>query len=387
MGYIKRKAAKIGAKLRRFAYAPRITHPAFVHPLIGVEAPALERLHGGPPPDDALLERIAAAYRKARPLNTSATPSMWDEHAAARARLAAALEASDLADLRGQFVDLFGGCLLDGMSHGNRMFADEALNPYSRGFVGLRTLDCLHSLAEATGARPIPSFAQHGLIAYVALLNQDPGRLLAEVQEALGFPLDMPAAGAPYVCRLGGVATAPDVLRHAYIAHRLTQLGLGPEARVLEVGGGFGMAALCARRAGIGRFTIIDLPFVGAIQMAYLGGVLGAAEVSALGEAEAPVRLLPPDAIADLPDDSFDIVINCDSLPEMGRETAAGYIRQFRRLAPRFLSVNQEAQKVHGGLAQNLVPALVEAAGGFRRLHRFRYWMEQGYVEELYERR
>jgi uncharacterized phage protein gp47/JayE len=70
----------------------------------------------------------------------------------------------------------------------------------------------------------------------------------------------------------------------------------------------------------------------------------------------------------------------------MGRGTALGYLREIRRLAPRFVSINQEVQKVHGGAQQNRVAELAEEAGGFRRASRHRHWMEQGYVEEVFER-
>ncbi|MCH7799018.1 MAG: hypothetical protein IID28_11335, partial [Planctomycetes bacterium] len=100
----------------------------------------------------------------------------------------------------------------------------------------------------------------------------------------------------------------------------------------------------------------------------------------------APLALLAPDEIGAIADDSVELVINCDSLPEIGRETALHYLRQIRRISRRFLSINQETRKTHNGIAQNWVSELVEQAGGFQRVYRFRHWMEQGYVEELYER-
>jgi hypothetical protein len=385
-GYLRRRLARTRAKLARLLHAPRTTHPALTRLMIGVTPPPLARLANETSPDDALLTRVASCFAAARRLNASSTASMWDEQERLRAPFIDALAAGDLAALRTAFDDLFGGVLLDGMSHGSSLFADEARNPYRRGFVGLRTIDCLLSLAEALGESPVPCYAQMTLPRYLDSLAGDHAALLARLERRLGFPLGMPAAGAPYVVRLGGCATAPDVLRHAYVAHRLQQLGLGPRSRVLEIGGGFGMFALCARRAGLGHVTIVDLPFVGAIQMGYLGTVMGAGEVAGVGEAEASVTLLPPDSVAAMADDSFDVVVNCDSLPEMGRETALGYLRAIRRLAPRFVSINQEAQKVHGGAPQNRVVELVEEVGGLRRASRHRHWMEQGYVEEVFER-
>jgi hypothetical protein len=167
---------------------------------------------------------------------------------------------------------------------------------------------------------------------YLATMRGDHVGLLARLEARLGWSLAMPAVGRPYVARLGERVTAPDMLRHASLAHALAQTGLGPHSRVLEIGGGFGMFALCARRAGIGHVTIIDLPFVNAIQMGYLGAALSPAEVSGVGEAEAAIALLPP-------------------------------------VVP-----------------QHRVAELVAEAGGWRRISRHRAWMEQGYVEEVYAR-
>lgn len=390
MAWLRRRLARTGAKLARWRYAPRITHPAFTRPLIGLAPPPVARLAPASPdaagPDEALLARLGRCFAAARARNTSATPSMWDEHERLRAPFLAALAAADLPSLRAQFDDLFGGVLLDGMSHGNALFGDEGRNPYGSGFLGLRTIDCLLALAEAVGESPVACYAQMTLPRYVATLAGDHAALLARLEERLGFSVAMPEAGRPYVVRLGNRATAPDILRHAYLAWRLRTMGHGPGARVLEIGGGFGMFALAARRAGIGHVTIIDLPFVGAIQMGYLGTALGPSAVAGLDEVEAPVTLLPPDSIAALPDDGFDVAVNADSLPEMGRATALGYLRHLHRLAPRLVSINQETGKVHAGAAQNRVAELVAETGLWRRTARFRHWMEQGYVEEVYER-
>lgn len=385
--YLRRKTRKLRDKYQRLAYAPRILHAAYMHPMVGVQPPQISRLEDTTGPDKELLLRICKAYRSSNSLNASATPSMWDEHERLRRPLINALLQDDTETLRHMFSNLFGTGFLDGMSHGNLQFADETINPYGRNFVALRTVDCLLSLAEATGTTNAGSFAQQRLRGYLDWLQQDYDALYARTEKAVGFSLAMPTAGSPFVCRMNGVATAPDILRHAYLAQRLIGMGYGQTTRVLEIGGGFGTLALSMQRAGIGHVTIIDLPFVNAIQMGYLGSALSPDAVSGLHEPEAAVRLLPPDAITTLPDNSFDLVVNCDSLPEMGEQTALSYIRQIHRLAPSFVSINQEARTVHGAQPQNSVPEMMARNGGFRRTSRYRHWMEQGYVEEVYQRR
>ena len=196
----------------------------------------------------------------------------------------------------------------------------------------------------------------------------------------------MPDVGGPSVIRFNGQPVAPDVLRHAYVAWRARQL-VDPAAKVLEIGGGYGMLGLLAHRAGMRDWTILDLPFVGCIQMGYLMRVCGADQVSSMDEdRQTPLTIAKPEDIGHIPDDGLGLVVNCDSLPEMGRETALSYLREIKRITPRFLSINQEAARPYQNVPQSVVKDLIEEVGGFRRIYRFRYWMEQGYVEELYER-
>jgi len=386
MGALSRRIAKIKAEANRKSYAKRMMHPAFAHLLIGVPVSAVRTLQDDGDWPDELIERVCDYYVWAHAQAGGSGPSMWDEHEVLRNSFIDALKRKDLGVLRKDFKNLFQSILLDGMSHGNSLFALEERNPYQKDFFPLRTIDCLLSLAEASGTSPVPSYAQMKLLTYVKALQPDYAALMSQVEEQLGFSLDMPMTGSPYVCDLGTRETAADVVRHAYVAHRLKALGLSATSHIVEIGGGFGMLALCANRAGFNNFTIVDLPFVGAIQMGYLGSALGADVVSGGNETPAALNVVPPEGINDFKDNSVDIVINCDSLPEMGEETALNYIRHVHRISGRFLSINQEAQKVHGGVAQNWVSQLVDQVGGFRRVYRFRHWMEQGYVEELYER-
>jgi hypothetical protein len=50
-----------------------------------------------------------------------------------------------------------------------------------------------------------------------------------------------------------------------------------------------------------------------------------------------------------------------------------------------FLSINQEAKAPNLDVGrQNCVAELVETHGGLQRIARHRYWMRQGYVEEVF---
>lgn len=378
-------------RFARAIHGPRMMHPAYTRLLPGVQTPPVVRLSDPGPAvwTDGLLLATADYYRQAQEGAGVSPPSLWDEQALARRDFLRALETNDVAALRAAFSDLFGGVLLNGMAHGSSLFAEEVSNPYERGFFGLRTLDCLLALAEARGVKAVANFAQAKLPRLMADLRPDVTALAAGLEDELGFSLDMPAAGAPYLADFGERRFAPDMLRHSYVAARLRELGLGQDDPILEIGGGFGMLAFLAARAGLGPYTILDLPFVGAIQHGWLGAVLGPSRVGGAHGQQAgagSVTLLPPSSLLDEPGiQQWSMVVNCDSFPEIPADIARAYLRAIRGRTPYFLSINQEAEKPHNGIPQHRVLNLTREVGGFRRVYRFRHWLEQGYVEELYE--
>ena len=147
------------------------------------------------------------------------------------------------------------------------------------------------------------------------------------------------------------------------------------------------MAAL-ASRAGLNRYTIYDLPWVNAIQGYILIRVLGHENLRLFGERGAGrISVEPFWRFRESAPRSVDYVVNVNSLPEIGGDTARAYIRSIADLQPRaFLSVNQEAMsQTVVGTRQHRVADLVAAEGRLRRVSRSLWWMEQGYVEELFE--
>ena len=150
---------------------------------------------------------------------------------------------------------------------------------------------------------------------------------------------------------------------------------------------------MMSRRAGINDYTIIDLPYVNAMQFGFLGSVFGDDVVKGYGEfnhADASVKgikLLSTTAIKELPDDCVDFVVNSDSMPEIPQDIALDYIREIKRICRgKFLSLNQEAGRPHpNGSPQCHVPDLLQQVGSFKRVSRNLFWLRQGYVEEVYD--
>jgi hypothetical protein len=96
--------------------------------------------------------------------------------------------------------------------------------------------------------------------------------------------------------------------------------------------------------------------------------------------------VLPYWALHRLPERSIQLVVNVNSLPEIGYATAREYVIDIGRVSRTgLLSINQEAraQTVHG-TRQLRVWDLVREVGGLELAGRHPFWMEQGYVEELY---
>jgi hypothetical protein len=166
----------------------------------------------------------------------------------------------------------------------------------------------------------------------------------------------------------------------------LQQLGAEPESRIVEIGGGFGGLARLAFRAGLQNFEVFDLPWVNVLQGYYLLMSLPQERVRLYGEHSGDLRISPHWRFTDLPDRSVDFVVNTDSLPEMALAVRQEYITQIQRvLTGYFLSINQESGMVIDDFdPQGPVRELVEQDGGYRLLGRNRWWMCQGYVEEVY---
>ena len=374
---------KLQAKARRLFGIKLWGAPSLTHPLFDAPRPRVRRTRAPTPENPVLVSRIVDNFQRADKDFNPQSPSLWQKIESSKKTFVGAHRQGDAPGLQRQFEALFQGELLEGFGHRESLYFGD--NNWRSGFQELRMTDMLLSLGEALGILNLPNHAQMKLLDYVDFVHADQDRLFADIEERLGFSLEMPLVGNPPVFRLNGVSTSADMVRHAYVIHRFRQLGLNPDDSIVEIGGGFGSLALLAHRAGFRDYTIIDLPYVGAIQTFFLGTALGAGEVSGYGEPEKRIRLLPPPTIEAIADGSIALVVNMDSLPEIGQPEASTFIREIGRISRLFLSINQEAQALIPDVGKQIVvPDLVAGVDEFRLVHRFRYWMMEGYLEELY---
>ena len=176
---------------------------------------------------------------------------------------------------------------MDGMAHVQAFVAGRK-TIYPKPYFALRVRDTILSLAEALAINGLPSNQQTSWSDYVAYLNQDLTDVIAEIEKRLGYKIEAPEVGCPPAYRIGGRPFNPDFIRHAYVIYRVGQVGIQPGDPILEIGGGYGCVARYAFLSDHTNYTIIDLPYVNAIQMLFLGATVGSCNVSGYGETPAP---------------------------------------------------------------------------------------------------
>jgi hypothetical protein len=124
-----------------------------------------------------------------------------------------------------------------------------------------------------------------------------------------------------------------------------------------------GRTAYFATCLGITDYTIIDIPMSLVGQALYLASTIGPERIWLYGEPPKAdrIRLLPPSFI-EIASDSFDAVLNVDSLT---------YVAFARDHSPLLLSINHDANAFR--VRELATPT-----------YRFPYWLRMGYVEELF---
>jgi hypothetical protein len=395
------------AEMQRLIHRPRDT-ARVVPPLPSAPAPSAPDhfLHRLSPhdtsfspvaaPDDAdgarsrdATRRVTAAYRRAGSHSTPADRGVWDLLAANNPAFFAALEDGDEGAVRERLARF----LRDDISWGLGFFCGETATPVARelaaaGIGNDRILaDVLVSFAEAVGVARLTSPEQDPS-AHARPLAGNLDDIYVRLVRTLDLAMTQPPVAGAGAFRVAGDLVSVDSLTHAYTLARLRELGVRPDSRILEIGGGYGSLAELAFRNGFRNVTVVDLPWVNVLQGYYLLMTCPPEAVTLYGESgHGPLRVLPDWCFDGFGPASFDAVVNTNSLPEMPPAVAGNYLRGVRGILADgpFLSINQEAKQQIADLAPlNCVAELVAKGGGYRRASRQRYWLRPGYVEEVY---
>ena len=261
------------------------------------------------------------------------------------------------------------------------------LGSADRSLAAFTYLDRLICLAESLGVLPMehPEHGRWGINLY-----SDIADIVRRIERALGISIAPPAAMHVVGIRTPAGALHYRHLNAIYVAHRLNSLlsRVGGGA-VCEYGGGLGVVALYSRRLGIDDYTLIDIPLTNVFAGYFVIASLGDDAVSLYGEPQRPdtVKVLPFWKCVDAADDAFRMSMNQDSFPEIDADLVDRYLQEIPRTTTTyFLSINHEAEsEMTPGRRQLNVSEMLRDRPGFVRLSRSRYWLREGYIEELYE--
>jgi hypothetical protein len=239
------------------------------------------------------------------------------------------------------------------------------------------TLDALAAFAEALGARKM-ELPENYYFWREEKIHAD--QVLDQIDKVLGLKIPVPNPfPSEYGLITGRGIISYRVPQAMYQAWRIARLLDGIEKpKVLEIGGGLGRTAFYARQFGIRDYTIVDIPVSSLAQGYFIGRTLGEESVSLFGEsaAEDRVKIMPPGFFLD-GTERYDLVVNVDSLTEIGRAAADQYWSAIESRASRLLSINHEANEF-------TVAQLIGEAK-HARASRVPYWMRRGFVEEVVE--
>jgi hypothetical protein len=147
---------------------------------------------------------------------------------------------------------------------------------------------------------------------------------------------------------------------------------------VLEIGAGMGRTAYFAHLNGM-SYSIVDLPLGLMGQALFLAATLGEESFRFQNEENSHghrINLIGPNQFAEL-SDKYHVIINVDSLTEMGETTANEYISLISEKAELFLSINHDVNDFS-------VNELVKRSHKLKLIYRSQYWLRVGYCEELY---
>jgi SAM-dependent methyltransferase len=324
--------------------------------------------------DDAhLIDRLVQSYALRRELPSGQWSDIFlDRHA----DIAEAFASGDRSRIEEILRNPAGSDMFFGFDSTVKSLRAGGLRIEDRGAPSL-ALDALAAFAEALGARSV-ELPENYYFWHVSRVGAD--EVLDQIDKAIGFEVQIPN---PFPSEYGLISSRGIVSyrmpQALYQAWRIAQLLKGIEnPKVLEIGAGLGRTAFYARQFGIRDYTIVDIPVSSLAQGYFLGRTLGEQNLALFGETAADdrVKIMPPGFFLGGAE-HYDLVVNVDSLTEIGRTAADQYWSAIKGRASKFLSVNHEANE--------FTVAQLIGEGKHVRTSRMPYWMRRGYVEEVVE--
>ncbi|MBZ9656085.1 putative sugar O-methyltransferase [Phyllobacterium lublinensis] len=339
----------------------------------------VERVTTGFVPSPFLINRIKASYRVA--LQRAPTPEdsfLWSMIGSKQLDVHEALmsDGGALMDLLSdpQKTDLYYG--VDILAKGIMAMMDNDTWIEDRWKNGERLHSMLEDLVVSLGGRILFNPEGGANYPYKTKPSSDPvDKCFDFIQQEMGTQLNFPN---PFAGEFGLVTSKGIVTERAVQAiYQALLIRRHSGNTCLEIGGGMGRTAYYAHQLGI-RYSIIDLPMTIVGQALFLSATLGEDAIWMIGDSEPRgnrVALLPPSELHAI--GPVDVVLNVDSLTEMGEKTASGYVEWISKNAGTFLSINHEAN--HFTVKQVIDKSYPDSARS-----RHLYWLRAGYVEEVF---
>lgn len=344
-------------------------------------------------PDTAILQRIVAAYRRAKQAEADRGITRGGPWERIRnnhmGELIALLDSGHPEPLNGYLRELAirdaGHGFFQGKATHAMLHTDASLQ---RGRL-IWIADSIYGLAEWLGITGV-----HCPEAQKESNSRRPslGELVARIEARTGLPL-----AVPDICGgLFGLAAASGVVHvrsatAVYAALRMQRLAGLPMAQssFCEIGPGIGLVAFQLGLLGAGEIVLADLPELNAIQAYFLAQALPQYQLALFGETPQEggrkIRILPDFDFLTGTARHFDIIFNQDSLPELELETVRRYLELISQSTRFFLSINQES-RVPQGAAEGaaFLPSLLSGLPHVRCLERSPSWLRAGYIDELF---
>jgi hypothetical protein len=342
--------------------------------------------------DIVIAQRLLDAYHKSMQEATAdGRADLWTNLARSRhkefIRLLGQNDPKALADC---LCNMYARDVTYGLCQGAEVYKQLISDQESRRSVATFFLDKVICLAEAFGCLPCetPEQGEWGSNLYA-----DVEGVLREIEKFLGADITQPATGGG----LFGLDTTRGVLdlrsvSALYTAWRIRQvLRCTQNPSVCEIGAGIGYVAVASHKLGIRNYSIFDLPYVAVLSGYHLIKSLPQANVVLYGEEESgsenSIKLYPYWRFERVDKKCFDLTLNQDSFPEIDARIVNKYLDSMKHNTKEFfLSINQEGSAWIPSLnrTQLFLSNLLRDRDDYELVYRFRYWMREGYTEELY---
>ena len=149
-------------------------------------------------------------------------------------------------------------------------------------------------------------------------------------------------------------------------------------ANICEIGPGLGRTAYFANLLGAKKYTLVDLPISCLSSGYFLINSLPGVQFSFSGEddIEEGIEFRDPNIFFE-GSSKYDLILNVDSLTEIGIDLARKYLKEVIKRANYFFSINHEGNEF-------TVRKLAEEFNELKLLSRSRSWIRPGYVEEIF---